>query len=117
MSKVSTVLQVLVAGVACCGFVSVATAAVGDRCFADWSTAAPVVQAEALASARDVHEQARRQRIGDIVRMTLCTDQERFVYRLMVRDSRGAMRVVVVDAKTPFAVAVGENALPPTQKH
>ncbi len=73
-----------------------------DRCFADWSAAAPVVRAEALMPAKDVHEQARIRHIGDVVRMTLCEERGRFVYRLVVREPKGQVVTRVVDARKPF---------------
>ena len=47
-------------------------------------------------------ELAFEQDAGDIVKTTLCKDRGRFVYRLMVRNSHGALRTLVVDAKRPF---------------
>jgi hypothetical protein len=73
-----------------------------DSCFSDWSAAIPVVQREALAAVRDVHAQARVRKVGDIVRVTLCTEQGRFVYRLVVREPQGRVVPMTVDARRPF---------------
>ncbi len=74
-----------------------------DSCFAAWSDAAPVVQREALTAVRDLHAQARQRNLGDVVRVTLCTQDGRFVYRLIVREPKGRVVPLTVDARHPFA--------------
>lgn len=39
---------------------------------------------------------------GDLLKTTLCEEEGRFVYRLVIRHAQGPVRVVVVDAKRPF---------------
>ena len=73
-----------------------------DHCFADWSDAVPVVQREALTAVRDLHVQARQRNVGDVVRVTLCAQQGRFVYRLLVREPKGSVVPLTVDARRPF---------------
>lgn len=73
-----------------------------ERCYADWSQAAEIVRAQALVTAKDVHERARTGRIGDVVRMTLCEDNGRFIYRLVVREEKGQVVKLIVDARQPF---------------
>ena len=73
-----------------------------ERCYADWSEAAEIVRAQALVTAKDVHERARIGQIGDVVRMTLCEDKGRYVYRLVVREAKGQVIKLTVDAKAPF---------------
>lgn len=82
---------------------SPASAADTDRCYADWSQAAQIVRAESLVTAKDVHERARAGQIGDVVRMTLCEEKGRFVYRLVIRESKGQVIKRTVDAKSPFS--------------
>ena len=72
-------------------------------CCAGWSDALPVVQREALASVSELHADARRQKLGDLVRITLCSDQGRFVYHLLVREPQGRVVPMVVDAHHPFS--------------
>jgi hypothetical protein len=74
-----------------------------DSCFAAWSDAAPVVHREALTAVRDLHTQARQRNLGDVVRVTLCTEEGRFVYRLIVREPQGRVVPMTVDARQPFA--------------
>ncbi len=73
-----------------------------ERCYADWSQAAEIVRAESLVTAKDVHERARTSQIGDVVRMTLCEEKGRFVYRLVIREAKGHVVKRTVDAKAPF---------------
>lgn len=74
-----------------------------DSCFSAWSDAAPVVQREALTAVRDLHTQARQRNLGDVVRVTLCRQDGRFVYRLIVREPKGRVIPLTVDARHPFA--------------
>jgi hypothetical protein len=73
-----------------------------DRCYADWSDAAPVVRAEGLIAVKDIHELARRHRIGDLVKVTLCEEKGRFVYRIVVREAGGRIVALSTDARKPF---------------
>jgi hypothetical protein len=78
-------------------------AASSERCWADWSTAAPIVRREALVSTKDLHDLARAKNLGNVVRITLCETDGRFVYRLVVIEpARSAVSNVVVDARQPF---------------
>ena len=75
----------------------------GDgSCFTDWSDAAPIVARERLTAARDVQELARSRLSGDLIRITLCREEAGFVYRLLMRDAKGRMNNLVVDARRPF---------------
>jgi hypothetical protein len=73
------------------------------RCYADWSQAAPIVRREALVATKDLHELARSRNLGDLVRITLCEDGGRYVYRLVILppDARTLIQRTV-DARQPF---------------
>ena len=45
---------------------------------------------------------ARDRSSVQILRSSLCKDQDRYVYRLTVRAGEGTMRTLVVDARHPF---------------
>ncbi len=77
----------------------------GPACIADWSDAAPIVTRERLATARAVQDLARSRHPGDLIRITLCREESRFVYRLVMRDPHGRITIVTVDARQPFAIA------------
>ena len=83
-------------------FAATAEANPAERCYADWSEAAEIVRSKALVTAKDVRERARIGQIGDVVRMTLCEDKGRYVYRLVVREAKGQVIKLTVDAKAPF---------------
>ena len=73
-----------------------------DHCFADWSDAGPIVRREALVAVKVVHELARQHKIGDLVKVTLCEENGRFVYRLVVREPTGRIVALTTDARRPF---------------
>lgn len=89
MLAVSAVVIAVVAG----------PASADERCFGDWSDAAPVVAREQLRSARDVQDTARQELGGDIVRILLCEEPEGFVYRLVLRHSDGRIGKLTVSAR------------------
>lgn len=75
----------------------------GDACFADWSVAAGVVKKEGLATVEHLSSLAKTAGTGDIVRTTLCEENGRFVYRIVVKDGKGQLKSLTVDARKPFA--------------
>jgi hypothetical protein len=79
-----------------------AAPAVAASCFDDWSDAAPVMLKEGLVGTRELHEQARQHLPGDLIRITLCQEGPRYIYRLLVRDPVGRLTAVTVDARRPF---------------
>lgn len=70
---------------------------------ADWSEAGPIVRREGLVPIEQVSRMARELSAGTIVNSTLCRTDDRYVYRLLVRGHDGALRVLFVDARQPFA--------------
>lgn len=88
----------IVAGAAAAG----ATDARLDRCYDDWSSAAPIVRREALMPTRAVNDMARERKLGDIVRITLCERRGQFVYRLVLLEAKGRLIEQIVDARRPF---------------
>lgn len=74
----------------------------GEHCIEDWSTAVPVVREERLATVEDVMDLAKGKVDGDVVKVTLCQQGQRWVYRLLVRGPAGKHAPVIVDAKAPF---------------
>lgn len=75
-----------------------ATMPQSGTCIENWSDAAPIVTREGLMAARDVQLIARRRHASDIVRITLCRETEGYVYRLLMRDARGQISHVKIDA-------------------
>lgn len=87
------------------GSSAVLAASTGEMqsCFTDWSEAAPVVVAHNLIPAKGLEHLARQHVGGDVVRITLCREEARFVYRLLIRQGGGQFSHVTVDAVRPFA--------------
>lgn len=69
-----------------------------QRCYGDWSDAAPIVQRERLRSARDVQTMARLELGSDVVRILLCEAGSGFVYRLVLRNPDGRIGNLTVSA-------------------
>jgi hypothetical protein len=104
LARAAAVSTVATLGVALGGAVPVRAAPFAEAtCFADWSDAAPLVAAHNLTPAKGLHDLARRHVPGDLVRVTLCREETRFVYRLLVRQAGGHLSHVTVDAQHPFA--------------
>lgn len=108
MSHRTTISRVLAVLAAAMTSPAAAGAAIDPAdCFAEWSEAAVVVREKALTPVRDLHIEARRRKLGDIVRVTLCTDHSKkrqpYVYRLLIREPSGRVVTLVVDAVAPFA--------------
>jgi uncharacterized membrane protein YkoI len=79
-----------------------AAPAEASSCFDDWSDAAPVMLQEGLLGTKELHALARQRLPGDLVRITLCQEGGRYIYRLLMRDARGRLNTVTVDARKPF---------------
>ncbi len=77
-------------------------AAAGETCFADWSVASPIVKKEGLVAVEQLTPTAKMRFNGDVVKVTLCEDNGVYIYRLIVKDSRGNLKTETVDAKNPF---------------
>lgn len=73
------------------------------KCFATWTEAAPVVRREALVAVEKLSHLVRASLSGgEVVKTTLCEESGRYVYRLVVREPKGQLKVVSVDARKPF---------------
>ena len=78
------------------------SAPVESQCWSDWSTAAPVVHRESLRPAKDVRELAQQNNNGQLLNITLCAEQGKYVYRLLILKRAGTVEAVTVDAHHPF---------------
>jgi uncharacterized membrane protein YkoI len=98
------IVSIAAAVIVACGLSAAPAAASPQtaRCFDNWSEAALIVGREALTSAKTVHEAARERRMGDLVRITLCQEAGRYVYRLVLHVPAGRVVNMTVDARTPF---------------
>lgn len=82
--------------------ISPPAAGAGEKCFSDWSVAAPMVKKEGLATVETLTALARAKLPGNIVKTVLCQDDGKYFYRVVVRDDDGRLRTVTVDARKPF---------------
>lgn len=72
-----------------------------SRCINDWSEAAPIVRNESLYTVEKLTAEARGKIKGSIIKTTLCQDDGKWVFRLIVR-VKSNLRMMTVDAKNPF---------------
>ena len=70
-------------------------------CMADWATASQIVKSENLLTVEQLPSVAADQIQGQIVKTQLCRENGSYVYRLVVRDPKGQMKTVVLDARGP----------------
>jgi uncharacterized membrane protein YkoI len=72
-------------------------------CITDWSIAAPIVHKEKLTTVEALSRIAADKMAGSaIVRTALCEENGAFFYRIVVRDGRGQLSTLSVDARAPF---------------
>lgn len=71
-------------------------------CIASWSDAAPIVQANALISVEALTREAPSKLDGSIVKATLCEENGRYIYSLVLREKGGKLKQTKVDAKRPY---------------
>ena len=97
---------------------SPAPAAVGQavHCFDDWSDAAPIVLREKLVPVREIQDWARKRLKGIVIRVTLCQEGERYIYRILVREPKGRIRNRTVEAMGPLEQADPPKAAKPPKK-
>jgi uncharacterized membrane protein YkoI len=70
------------------------------KCWADWSDAAVIVRREALMPVERVNKIARDKHPGaDIIKVTLCEEHGKFVYRLVLREKQGQLKSELLDAR------------------
>jgi uncharacterized membrane protein YkoI len=84
------------------------------RCYDDWSDAAPIVLRENLIPTRDLQSWVRKRLKGKVIRVTLCQDGERYVYRVLVREPKGRIRNRMIEARGPLDL--GEPRMPPRKR-
>lgn len=96
--KITAILTSFTLSVALSSSMALAQAEIA--CIADWSQAARVVEQEGLATVSDVSRHVRAQNAGDVVKTVLCGAKGNYVYRLVVRDTKGSMKSLTLDARS-----------------
>lgn len=74
----------------------------GDACFSDWAAAAIVIKAESLMTVEELTQLAPSKLAGNVVRTSLCENDRGFIYKLVIKDKSGQIKLLTVDAKSPF---------------
>lgn len=73
-----------------------------EKCFSEWSKAAPLVKQENLATAADVAKLAKQRKIGRMLSISLCEKNGTHNYKVVVSNNKGQIKTIEVDAKKPF---------------
>lgn len=77
-------------------------AAAAGKCYSDWSVAAPIVRREGLVTVEELSTQLRARYPGELVKATLCEGGEGFAFRLVIRDAKGQLNTLELNARRPF---------------
>ena len=108
-----SMLPLLMLSLLCSGGTGGARAAApdADSCWANWSAAAPIVHREALRPAKELRSLGEKH--GQVLNITLCAEQGRFVDRLLILGAAGKVENITLDARDGRDVrdnAIGNHA-------
>jgi len=70
-------------------------------CYEDWSAAGRHIEREALVPVRDIRKLADQKLKGELIKIRLCSEAERYVYQLVMFAPGGKVQKLSVDAKKP----------------
>ena len=74
------------------------------KCWTDWSEAAVIVRREALMPVERANKAASDKHPGaEVIKVTLCEEQGKFVYHLLLREPRGQLKTELLDARKAIA--------------
>ncbi len=79
-----------------------AASADAPQCLSDWSVAAPIVRKEGLATVEQLAAAAKAGGKGDVVQVHLCKSDGKYSYRVTLRDNKGQLRTITIDARKLF---------------
>jgi uncharacterized membrane protein YkoI len=82
------------------GLVSVAPGHAAEQNCLPWSDAAPVIAKNSLLPANVIYQMVQSRTGGQIIHASLCQDDGRFIYKLVVLGAKGDVNNVTVDALT-----------------
>jgi uncharacterized membrane protein YkoI len=71
-------------------------------CIGSWSEAAPIVAANGLTPVETLTREAPERLNGNIVKATLCEEDGRYIYSLVLRQEGGKLKQKKVDARRPY---------------
>jgi hypothetical protein len=76
-----------------------------ETCYADWGAASQIVRQFKLMTVDQLAKEATGQLGGQIVKTTLCKDGDDYIYKIVVRDAKGALKTVVMGADSASLAA------------
>lgn len=76
-----------------------------ETCYADWGAASQIVKQFKLMTVDQLAKEATGQLGGQIVKTTLCKDGDDYIYKIVVRDAKGALKTVVMGADSASLAA------------
>ncbi len=76
-----------------------------ETCYADWGAASQIVKQFKLMTVDQLAKEASGQLGGQIVKTTLCKDGDDYIYKIVVRDAKGALKTVVMGADSASLAA------------
>jgi len=70
-------------------------------CYDDWAIAGTHIELRSLVPVKDIRKLAGEKLEGDLIKIKLCSDADRFVYQLVMFAPDGKVQKLAVDAKEP----------------
>ena len=71
------------------------------NCYEDWSAAALHIERVALVPVKEIRKLADEKLKGELIKIKLCSEAERYVYQLVMVVPNGKVQKFAVDAKEP----------------
>ncbi len=99
--KILTIKILMLTGFAAFAAAGEALPARAEDCYNDWGLAGEIVRREKLITVQQLTQANAAGLIEAIVKTTLCKDGDDYIYKLVVRDAKGQLKTVVVDARNP----------------
>ena len=70
-------------------------------CYDDWAIAGTHIELRSLTPVKDIRKLAGEKLEGELIKIKLCQEADKFVYQLVVFAPDGKVRKLSVDAKVP----------------
>lgn len=80
-------------------------AAKAETCYADWGAAAEIVKQFNLITVEQLSKADAGQLGGQIIKTSLCKDGDDYIYKIVVRDTKGRLKTVVMGADSSSLAA------------
>ena len=70
-------------------------------CYDDWAVAGTHIELRSLVPVKDIRALAGEKLKGELIKIKLCSEADRYVYQLVVFSPDGKVEKLAVDAKAP----------------